>query len=128
MILSLHQGWLDEECADTRLGRSERIAGAIEGFVVGVVLGTEGAEGFFAAPAIDRNVTTGDVCVFEEFRAEILRRASEESCPGTFGAVSRLEVRDLVFSDVELPQDDEHELSLLLFITASIALGKWPGA
>src|SRR5471030_2210726 len=93
--------WLGKEGADASFSSGERVAGAIECFVIGIVLRTEGAEGFFIAPTIDRHITAGNVGVLEQLCAEVLGRSSEERGPGAVRTVRRFKAGDLVFRNVE---------------------------
>src|SRR5580658_2590252 len=98
----------DRVSADAGFAAGERVAVAVEGFVLRVVVFAEGAEVFFAGPAVDGEVGAGDVGVAQELGSEVMRGCAEELGPGAVGAVGGLEGGDLLFDDFELPDNDEH--------------------
>src|SRR5271157_690069 len=94
--------------ADAGFAGGEGVAGAVEGFVGGVVVFAEGAEVVLAGPAVDGEVCAGDVGVAQELCSQIVGRGVEELGPGAAGTVGGLKSGDLLLGNLELPDNDEH--------------------
>src|SRR5580704_9373481 len=91
-----------------RLFAGQRVAGAVQDFVLLVVLLAEGAEILLAGPAVDGEVGTGNVSVTQQLGAKIARRSAKELSPGAIRAVSGLKTRDFILCNLELPNHDKH--------------------
>jgi len=94
--------------ADAGFAAGERVALAVEPFVLLIVLLAESAEVGLALPAVDGEVGAGDVSVTEQLGAEIVGRCAEELGPGALGAIGGLKTGNFIFSNFKLPDDDEH--------------------
>jgi hypothetical protein len=93
---------------NARFADGERVAGAVQGFVIGIVLFTETAKIFFAGPAVDGEVGVGDVSVTKKLSSTVCGGILEELGPGAARPISGLKSLDLFFGDFELPDHDEH--------------------
>src|SRR5512146_2083545 len=96
----------------------ERVALAVDHLVLLVMLLAEGTEVFLAFPAVDGEVRVGNVSVAQQLSAEIVWRRAEELRPGTVGTVSGFKRGYFVFSNLKLPDNNEHELPSLFLMVA----------
>src|SRR5579862_4354588 len=94
--------------ADARFAAGERVAGAIESFVLRIVVTPESAKGILVRPPINREIFPPYVRITEELGPAICRRRAKELSPRSFGAIGRLKRRDFLLGDFELPHHKEH--------------------
>ena len=90
--------------ADAGFTSGEGVAGAVQLFVIGVVVLAEGAEGVFGVPAVDGEVGAGNVGVAQQLGAAIRGRGAEELRPRAFAAVRGFKRGDVFLGYVELPE------------------------